>query len=186
MQLDGKTFIVSGGSSGLGAACVTEFARGGANVVICDVSDRGADLARELGDSVRFAKTDVTNSEQLQSAVDLAAETLRRIARRDQLRRHRDRRARHRARGTAPARAVQQGDYGKLDRLVQRHPPRRRQDAGALGRAGRGPRGHHQHRVGCSVRRADRASGIFGLKGRDRRFDACRSRASSRSIRFAS
>ncbi len=75
MQLDGKTFIVSGGSSGLGAACVTEFARGGANVVICDVSDRGADLARELGDSVRFAKTDVTNSDQLQSAVNLAAET---------------------------------------------------------------------------------------------------------------
>ncbi len=75
MQLDGKTFIVSGGSSGLGAACVTEFARGGANVVICDISDRGADLARELGDSVRFAKTDVTNSDQVQSAVNLAAET---------------------------------------------------------------------------------------------------------------
>jgi NAD(P)-dependent dehydrogenase (short-subunit alcohol dehydrogenase family) len=75
MQLDGKTFLVSGGSSGLGAACVTEFARGGANVVIADVSDRGEELARELGDSVRFAKTDVTDSAQLQSAVNLAAET---------------------------------------------------------------------------------------------------------------
>jgi NAD(P)-dependent dehydrogenase (short-subunit alcohol dehydrogenase family) len=74
MQLQGKTFIVTGGSSGLGAACVMEFARAGANVVICDVSDRGNELAREIGAAVRFAKTDVTDSAQVQSAVDLAAE----------------------------------------------------------------------------------------------------------------
>ena len=75
MQLQGKTFIVTGGSSGLGAACVMEFARAGANVVICDVSDRGDELAREIGAAVRFAKTDVTDGAQVQSAVDLAAET---------------------------------------------------------------------------------------------------------------
>jgi NAD(P)-dependent dehydrogenase (short-subunit alcohol dehydrogenase family) len=75
MQLQGKTFIVTGGSSGLGAACVMEFARAGANVVICDVSDRGNELAREIGAAVRFAKTDVTDGAQVQSAVDLAAET---------------------------------------------------------------------------------------------------------------
>jgi len=74
MQLQGKTFIVTGGSSGLGAACVMEFARAGANIVICDVSDRGNELAREIGAAVRFAKTDVTDSAQVQSAVDLAAE----------------------------------------------------------------------------------------------------------------
>jgi NAD(P)-dependent dehydrogenase (short-subunit alcohol dehydrogenase family) len=73
MQLDGRTFLVSGGSSGLGAACVAEFTRGGANVVICDVSERGADLARELGDSVIFARTDVTDPAQVQAAVDSAA-----------------------------------------------------------------------------------------------------------------
>ncbi len=74
MQLDGRTFLVSGGSSGLGAACVAEFTRGGANVVICDVSERGADLARELGDSVIFARTDVTDPAQVQAAVDSAAQ----------------------------------------------------------------------------------------------------------------
>jgi NAD(P)-dependent dehydrogenase (short-subunit alcohol dehydrogenase family) len=51
-----------------------EFARAGANIVICDVSDRGNELAREIGAAVRFAKTDVTDSAQVQSAVDLAAE----------------------------------------------------------------------------------------------------------------
>jgi NAD(P)-dependent dehydrogenase (short-subunit alcohol dehydrogenase family) len=50
-----------------------EFARNGANVVICDVSERGAELARELGDAVRFVRTDVTDSGQVQSAIDTAA-----------------------------------------------------------------------------------------------------------------
>ena len=52
MQLEGRTFLITGGSSGLGAACATEFSRAGANVVIADVSERGAELARELGESV--------------------------------------------------------------------------------------------------------------------------------------
>jgi NAD(P)-dependent dehydrogenase (short-subunit alcohol dehydrogenase family) len=74
MQLQGRTFLVTGGSSGLGAACATEFSRAGANIVICDVSERGSELARELGSGVRFARTDVTESEQVQSAVNLAAQ----------------------------------------------------------------------------------------------------------------
>lgn len=73
MQINGRTFLVSGGSSGLGAACVAEFSRAGASVVICDVSDRGAELARELGDGVHFVKTDVTDPAQVQAAVDGAA-----------------------------------------------------------------------------------------------------------------
>jgi NAD(P)-dependent dehydrogenase (short-subunit alcohol dehydrogenase family) len=74
MQLAGRTFLVSGGSSGLGAACVREFVRGGANAVICDVSEHGAQLARELGDAAHFARTDVTDSAQVQAAVNTAAE----------------------------------------------------------------------------------------------------------------
>jgi NAD(P)-dependent dehydrogenase (short-subunit alcohol dehydrogenase family) len=73
MQLQGRTFLVTGGSSGLGAACVAEFSRAGANVMICDVSERGSELARELGGNVRFARTDVTDAAQVQSAVDEAA-----------------------------------------------------------------------------------------------------------------
>lgn len=75
MQLEGKTFVVSGGASGLGAACATEFSRAGANVVICDVSERGNDVAKELGERVRFARTDVTDPGQVQAAVELAANT---------------------------------------------------------------------------------------------------------------
>lgn len=74
MQIDGRTFLVSGGSSGLGAACVSEFARGGANVVICDVSERGAELERGLGERVCFVRTDVTDAAQVQKAVDTAAQ----------------------------------------------------------------------------------------------------------------
>lgn len=74
MKLDGRTFLVSGGSSGLGAACATLFSRAGANIVICDVSERGEELARELGDSVVFARTDVTDGAQVQRAVDMAGE----------------------------------------------------------------------------------------------------------------
>jgi NAD(P)-dependent dehydrogenase (short-subunit alcohol dehydrogenase family) len=74
MLLTGRTFIVTGGSSGLGAACATEFSQHGANVVICDVSERGADLAKELGPAVRFARTDVTDGAQVQAAVDGAVE----------------------------------------------------------------------------------------------------------------
>lgn len=74
MQLDGRTFLISGGSSGLGAACATVFSRAGANIVICDVSERGAELAGELGDRVVFARTDVTDGAQVQRAVDTAAE----------------------------------------------------------------------------------------------------------------
>jgi len=72
VDISGKTFLVSGGSSGLGAACVREFAGAGASVVICDIGEQGAQLADELGKHVAFAKTDVTDEAQVQSAIALA------------------------------------------------------------------------------------------------------------------
>jgi len=72
MELAGRTFVITGGSSGLGAACVREFAGADANVVIADVSERGEELARELGSSVRFARTDVTDEAAVRAAVDAA------------------------------------------------------------------------------------------------------------------
>lgn len=72
MELPARTFLITGGSSGLGAACVREFAGAGANVVICDVGEAGAQLASDLGANVRYAKTDVTDEAQVQAAVDLA------------------------------------------------------------------------------------------------------------------
>ncbi len=72
MQIGGKTFLITGGSSGLGAACAREFTSAGANVVLLDVNEQGAALAKELGANARFAKTDVTNEAQVQAAIDLA------------------------------------------------------------------------------------------------------------------
>lgn len=72
MKIPGSTFLITGGSSGLGAACVRELATAGANIVICDVNE-----PREAPDSavaarVRFQKTDVADEAQVQAAIDLA------------------------------------------------------------------------------------------------------------------
>lgn len=72
MNVSEKVFLVTGGSSGLGAACVREFSSAGARVVICDVSERGEALAKELGGAVRFARTDVTDESQVNAAIALA------------------------------------------------------------------------------------------------------------------
>jgi NAD(P)-dependent dehydrogenase (short-subunit alcohol dehydrogenase family) len=73
MQLSGSTFIVTGGSSGLGAATVKRFHAQGARVVIADVNvEAGQRLADELGATSVFCKTDVTNEADAQAAVDLA------------------------------------------------------------------------------------------------------------------
>ncbi|WP_019673994.1 SDR family NAD(P)-dependent oxidoreductase [Psychrobacter lutiphocae] len=76
MDIKAKTFIVTGGASGLGEATVRELVARGAKAVIADLNaDAGQALADELGDSVRFVRCDVTNGEQVQAAVT-AAEAL--------------------------------------------------------------------------------------------------------------
>ncbi len=76
MQLPGNTFLVSGGASGLGAACVRMLAGAGGNVVIADVKRAvGEALAAELGACVRFVGADVTDEASVQGAVDLAVKS---------------------------------------------------------------------------------------------------------------
>lgn len=73
MQIDSSTFIVTGGSSGLGAATVRRFHSRGARVLIADINvECGQHLAAELGDGVAFQKTDVTNEVDAQAAVEMA------------------------------------------------------------------------------------------------------------------
>jgi NAD(P)-dependent dehydrogenase (short-subunit alcohol dehydrogenase family) len=73
MQLTSSTFIITGGSSGLGAATVRRFHAAGARVVIADVdTDRGLALQAELGERVAFLTTDVTSEADAQAAVELA------------------------------------------------------------------------------------------------------------------
>jgi len=73
MKLSGNTFLVTGGSSGLGAATVRSFAAAGASVVIADLNEgAGQALAAELGSKTVFQKTDVTSPESAQAAIDMA------------------------------------------------------------------------------------------------------------------
>ncbi len=76
MKIAGNTFLVSGGASGLGAGCVRMLAGTGGNVVIADVNaEAGQKLAAELGATARFARTDVTDENNVQQAVTLACQT---------------------------------------------------------------------------------------------------------------
>lgn len=74
MKLEGSTFIVTGGGSGLGAATARTLSAGGANVVLADVNEEaGEETAADIGSAARFVKTDVTSEEEVQNAVDTAA-----------------------------------------------------------------------------------------------------------------
>ena len=73
MQLQNRTFLVTGGASGLGAACVREFVAAGANAVICDVNEPREPLTGDLASRALYVKTDVTSESSVQSALDAAA-----------------------------------------------------------------------------------------------------------------
>lgn len=73
MNIQGKTALVTGGASGLGAATVRMLSAAGAKVVIGDINEQaGNALAQELGTAVSFVKLDVTNDADVQAAVEKA------------------------------------------------------------------------------------------------------------------
>src|SRR6266852_3804554 len=73
MQLENKGILVTGGASGLGAACVRLLTQAGAKATIVDLNpEAGATLAEELGSAVQFVKTDVTNEADVQAAIKAA------------------------------------------------------------------------------------------------------------------
>ena len=73
MQIQGRTFVVTGGGSGLGAATVRHLAAAGASVAIVDLQqEAGARLAGELGPRATFALADVTNEAQIAAAIAAA------------------------------------------------------------------------------------------------------------------
>ena len=80
MKLQGSTFIVTGGASGLGAGSARALAADGASVVLADTNaTQGAVLATELGGGARFVPVDVTQEAQVQAAVDCAVNTFGRV-----------------------------------------------------------------------------------------------------------
>jgi len=73
MKVQDHAFLVSGGSSGLGAACVRTLTGAGARVVIADLNHvAGERLATEIGSQTRFVPTDVTDEASVQAAVNAA------------------------------------------------------------------------------------------------------------------
>jgi NAD(P)-dependent dehydrogenase (short-subunit alcohol dehydrogenase family) len=73
MDITGASALVTGGASGIGAAVVRQLAERGAKVVVADVQEeRGRALADEVGGT--FAQVDVTDTAQIQAAVEQAAE----------------------------------------------------------------------------------------------------------------
>lgn len=76
MQLENRGVLVTGGASGLGAACVRLLTQAGAKAVIADLnSELGMALANELGEPAVFVKTDVVDEESMQQAVRRAVES---------------------------------------------------------------------------------------------------------------
>ena len=63
--------MITGGAAGIGKATAQVFAREGAKVVICDVSEElGSALVKELGTEAQFNKVDVCNRAEVQQWVD--------------------------------------------------------------------------------------------------------------------
>ena len=67
MRIEGNTFLVAGGGSGLGSATTNMLAASGARVVV-------ADLKGEAPEDGRFVETDVTDEDSVRAAVGAALE----------------------------------------------------------------------------------------------------------------
>jgi NAD(P)-dependent dehydrogenase (short-subunit alcohol dehydrogenase family) len=75
MDIRQKTFLITGGASGLGEATARRLHGDGAHVVIADLNqERGEALAAELGDRCRFAATDVSDEAAVGAAVRTAVD----------------------------------------------------------------------------------------------------------------
>jgi len=70
MKIEGSVFLVTGGTSGLGAATVRFLAARGAKVMAVDLRDTGAQpLIDEFGAAVRFVRADVSVEADAEAAV---------------------------------------------------------------------------------------------------------------------
>ena len=71
MEIRGSVAVVTGGASGLGEACVRNLVNKGAKVSIFDFDEeRGQSVASELGDTVVFCMTDITDEGNVQAAMN--------------------------------------------------------------------------------------------------------------------
>ncbi|KAH8790501.1 putative 3-hydroxyacyl-CoA dehydrogenase-like protein [Hyaloscypha sp. PMI_1271] len=76
MKIEGRTFVVSGGASGLGRACVVNICRNGGYAAILDMNEELAlELVKEIGgDRTKFFETNVLETESIAAVVKGALE----------------------------------------------------------------------------------------------------------------
>ncbi len=76
MEMRGKTFIITGGGSGLGRGTAEVFTEAGANVVLADIDEATGQAAAEaLGAVAHFVRCDVASEEDVRAAIRVALET---------------------------------------------------------------------------------------------------------------
>tara|TARA_B110000503_G_scaffold32594_1_gene52963 strand:- start:126 stop:494 length:369 start_codon:yes stop_codon:yes gene_type:complete len=77
-RVEGKVATVTGGAQGIGAATGTRLAEEGADVVIFDIPDKGADVAAEIeatGARSVFMNVDLTKEAAVQKAIAQVVDT---------------------------------------------------------------------------------------------------------------
>ena len=77
MRLSEVKAVVTGGASGLGEATVRQFIGSGGKAAVLDLNEeRGKDLVNELGGSVAYFRTDVTDGSGTEESLAAAADWL--------------------------------------------------------------------------------------------------------------
>lgn len=70
MHIEGKTALITGGASGLGAACARMIAQAGGRAVVIDLNEHGGrSLVSELGNGAAFHKADVSSASDVEHAM---------------------------------------------------------------------------------------------------------------------
>ncbi len=73
MRIEGKTFLTTGGASGLGRAAAEAIVSAGGHAVLVDVNaEVGSATEQALGSRARFVNADVTSEAEIQAAIDVA------------------------------------------------------------------------------------------------------------------
>lgn len=76
MKVDGKVALVTGGTSGIGAATAHALAEQGARVVLTGRSvEKGRAVAKEIGEAASFIEADVTVESDIERSVAFALDT---------------------------------------------------------------------------------------------------------------